>query len=130
MIYGMGRGLQPNSDQLPKLAALSKQLGAGVYFGKGLNRYLNVHIDDLVACTCWLWIELPEALSFCAVLVLEIETAAFGYPRHALTATAMAFVAFERPGSDVVGSCQNVPQTRLKGASTQSWSGPISSEWD
>src|SRR5580704_14255818 len=41
MIYGMGRGLQPDSDQLPKLTALSKQLGAGVYFGKGLNRYSN-----------------------------------------------------------------------------------------
>ena len=48
MIYGVGRGLQPDSDQLPKLMALSKQLGAGVYFGKGLNRYSNVHIDDLV----------------------------------------------------------------------------------
>ena len=48
MIYGTGRGMQPNSDQLPKLIALSKQLGAGVYFGKGLNRYSNVHIDDLV----------------------------------------------------------------------------------
>lgn len=48
MIYGMGRGLQPDSDQLPKLMALSKQLGAGVYFGRGLNRYSNVHIDDLV----------------------------------------------------------------------------------
>ena len=49
MIYGVGRGLQPDSDQLPKLAALSKQIGAGVYFGKGLNRYSNVHIDDLVS---------------------------------------------------------------------------------
>jgi nucleoside-diphosphate-sugar epimerase len=48
MIYGKGRGLQPNSDQLPKLIAVSKQAGAGVYFGKGLNRYSNVHIDDLV----------------------------------------------------------------------------------
>jgi nucleoside-diphosphate-sugar epimerase len=48
MIYGTGRGIQPDSDQLPKLIALSKQLGAGVYFGKGLNRYSNVHIDDLV----------------------------------------------------------------------------------
>jgi len=48
MIYGKGRGLQPDSDQLPKLMTLSKQLGAGVYFGKGLNRYSNVHIDDLV----------------------------------------------------------------------------------
>jgi nucleoside-diphosphate-sugar epimerase len=48
MIYGNGRGLQPDSDQLPKLIALSKQVGAGVYFGKDLNRYSNVHIDDLV----------------------------------------------------------------------------------
>ncbi len=48
MIYGKGRGLQPDSDQLPKIIALSKQAGAGVYFGKGLNRYSNVHIDDLV----------------------------------------------------------------------------------
>jgi nucleoside-diphosphate-sugar epimerase len=48
MIYGTGRGLQPDSDQLPKLMAVSKQMGAGVYFGKGLNRYSNVHIDDLV----------------------------------------------------------------------------------
>ena len=48
MIYGKGRGLQPNSDQLPKLIAVSQQAGAGVYFGKGLNRYSNVHIDDLV----------------------------------------------------------------------------------
>jgi nucleoside-diphosphate-sugar epimerase len=48
MIYGKGRGLQPDSDQLPKLIALSKKVGAGVYFGKGLNRYSNVHIDDLV----------------------------------------------------------------------------------
>ena len=48
MMYEKGRGLQPGSDQLPKLIALSKQLGAGVYFGKGLNRYSNVHIDDLV----------------------------------------------------------------------------------
>jgi nucleoside-diphosphate-sugar epimerase len=48
MIYGKGHGLQPDSDQLPKIIALSKQVGAGVYFGKGLNRYSNVHIDDLV----------------------------------------------------------------------------------
>jgi nucleoside-diphosphate-sugar epimerase len=48
MIYGVGRGLQPDSDQIPKLIKLSKQIGAGVYFGKGFNRYSNVHIDDLI----------------------------------------------------------------------------------
>ena len=48
MIYGQGLGLQKDSDQIPKLAAFSKQVGAGVYFGKGLNRYSNVFISDLV----------------------------------------------------------------------------------
>lgn len=48
MIYGTGRGPKLDSDQIPKLVALSKSIGAGVYFGRGLNRYSNVHIDDLV----------------------------------------------------------------------------------
>ncbi|KAA0087021.1 NAD-dependent epimerase/dehydratase family protein [Mycolicibacterium sp. P9-64] len=48
MVYGTGRGLAPDSDQIPQLIALSRKLGAGAYFGKGLNRYSNVHIDDLV----------------------------------------------------------------------------------
>ncbi|WP_020201649.1 NAD-dependent epimerase/dehydratase family protein [Cupriavidus sp. WS] len=48
MVYGAGRGIQADSDQIPKLVALSRQAGAGVYFGQGLNRYSNVHIDDLV----------------------------------------------------------------------------------
>lgn len=48
MIYGEGRGLHADSEQIPKLIALSRQVGTGVYFGKGLNRYSNVHIDDLV----------------------------------------------------------------------------------
>lgn len=48
MVYGKGLGLQPDSDQIPKLMAVSKQVGAGVYFGKGLNRYSNVFIRDLV----------------------------------------------------------------------------------
>ncbi|MFZ4928104.1 NAD-dependent epimerase/dehydratase family protein [Chryseobacterium sp. Mn2064] len=47
MVYGKGKGLQPDSDQIPKLIGFSKQEGAGLYFGKGLNRYSNVFIDDL-----------------------------------------------------------------------------------
>jgi nucleoside-diphosphate-sugar epimerase len=48
MVYGTGRGMHPDSEQIPQLIALSRQLGAGVLFGKGLNRYSNVHIDYLV----------------------------------------------------------------------------------
>jgi nucleoside-diphosphate-sugar epimerase len=47
LVYGEGLGLQPDSDQIPKLMAVSRQLGAGAYFGAGLNRYSNVHIEDL-----------------------------------------------------------------------------------
>ncbi len=47
MVYGEGKGLQPDSDQIPKLINFSKKEGAGLYFGKGLNRYSNVYIDDL-----------------------------------------------------------------------------------
>ncbi len=48
MIYGRGRGLHKESEQIPAIIRLSKQLGAAAYFGKGLNRYSNVHLDDLV----------------------------------------------------------------------------------
>ncbi len=48
MIYGDGKGIQTNSDQIPKLIDIAKHVGAGVYFGKGLNRYSNVYIDDLI----------------------------------------------------------------------------------
>ena len=48
MLYGTGRGLKPDDEQIPRLIALSKQLGGSVYIRKGLNRYSNVHIDDLV----------------------------------------------------------------------------------
>jgi nucleoside-diphosphate-sugar epimerase len=46
-IYGGGRGLKKESDQIPKLIRKSKERGAGVYIGQGINRWSNVHIDDL-----------------------------------------------------------------------------------
>ncbi|MBS0363144.1 MAG: NAD-dependent epimerase/dehydratase family protein [Proteobacteria bacterium] len=47
-IYGEGLGLEKDSDQIPKLMSLSERQGAGLYLGRGLNRYSNVHIRDLV----------------------------------------------------------------------------------
>jgi nucleoside-diphosphate-sugar epimerase len=49
MVYGTGRGIQPESDQIPKLTRYSRERGAGLYIGKGLNRWSNVYIDDLVS---------------------------------------------------------------------------------
>jgi nucleoside-diphosphate-sugar epimerase len=48
MVYGTGRGLHQESDQVPKLTQRSKERGAGLYIGKGINRWSNVYIDDLV----------------------------------------------------------------------------------
>lgn len=48
MIYGNSLGLNVGSDQLPVVFRKSKELSAGVHIGKGLNRWSNVHIEDLV----------------------------------------------------------------------------------
>lgn len=47
MIYGNSLGLPTESDQLPKLIRKSREMGAGVHVGKGVNRWSNVHITDL-----------------------------------------------------------------------------------
>ena len=48
MIYGNGLGLSTESNQIPRLIHKAKEKGGGVYIGKGLNRWSNVHIKDLV----------------------------------------------------------------------------------
>jgi nucleoside-diphosphate-sugar epimerase len=48
MIYGTGRGLQKDSDQIPKLMGRSSACRIGVHIGKGLNRWSNVYIDDMI----------------------------------------------------------------------------------
>jgi nucleoside-diphosphate-sugar epimerase len=47
MVYGKGIGLKKDSIQLPALIGFSKEKGHGVYFGKGANRWSNLHIEDL-----------------------------------------------------------------------------------
>lgn len=47
MVYGTGLGLKKDSIQIPALINFSKEKGFGVYFGKGENRWSNLHIEDL-----------------------------------------------------------------------------------
>lgn len=49
LIYGRGRGLNPNSIQIPFLIAEGRKRGAIPLVGRGLNIWSNVHIDDVVA---------------------------------------------------------------------------------
>ena len=47
-IYGVGRGLKPDSVQIPFLAANARKQGVVQIVGAGLNVWSNVHIDDVV----------------------------------------------------------------------------------
>lgn len=48
MVYGRGRGLHPDSIQVPLLIEYAKETGTARYIGRGDNVWSNVHIDDLV----------------------------------------------------------------------------------
>jgi nucleoside-diphosphate-sugar epimerase len=48
MIYGTGLGLQKNSDQIPKLTEIANRTRSGRCVGRGLNRWSNVFIRDLL----------------------------------------------------------------------------------
>lgn len=48
LIYGRGRGLNPNSLQIPRLIELAKKYGIARHVGAGLNVWSHVHIDDVV----------------------------------------------------------------------------------
>jgi len=49
MIYGTGTGLSPDSVQIPPLVKQARKSGVVRIVGKGVNRWSNVHIDDVVA---------------------------------------------------------------------------------
>jgi nucleoside-diphosphate-sugar epimerase len=49
LIYGVGKGLNPHSVQIPFLVANARERGTVQIVGEGLNVWSNVHIDDVVA---------------------------------------------------------------------------------
>jgi nucleoside-diphosphate-sugar epimerase len=48
LIYGVGKGLNPYSVQIPFLVANARERGSVQIVGAGLNVWSNVHIDDIV----------------------------------------------------------------------------------
>src|SRR5487761_1960343 len=48
LIYGLGRGLEPHSMQVPLLIGLAGKRGCAAHAGPGENIWSNVHIVDLV----------------------------------------------------------------------------------
>jgi nucleoside-diphosphate-sugar epimerase len=49
LIYGVGRGLNPSSVQVPFLVSNAREHGVVQTVGSGANVWSNVHIDDVVA---------------------------------------------------------------------------------
>jgi nucleoside-diphosphate-sugar epimerase len=47
LIYGVGKGLNPHSVQVPFLVANARERGMVQIVGDGLNVWSNVHIDDV-----------------------------------------------------------------------------------
>lgn len=48
LIYGVGKGLNPNSIQIPFLVNEARKSGVARVVGQGLNCWSTVHIEDLV----------------------------------------------------------------------------------
>jgi nucleoside-diphosphate-sugar epimerase len=48
LVYGVGRGLNPKSIQIPFLTENAQKQGVVQIVGAGLNVWSNIHIDDLV----------------------------------------------------------------------------------
>lgn len=66
LIYGTGLGAEPESAQLPRLAALARETGVARHIGRGLNVWSTVHIAD-AADLYLLALEQAPAGSFCFV---------------------------------------------------------------
>ncbi|SEG91519.1 Nucleoside-diphosphate-sugar epimerase [Thermomonospora echinospora] len=47
MIYGTGKGLNPDSVQVPRLVATARRSGVTRHIGPGENIWSNVHLDDM-----------------------------------------------------------------------------------
>ena len=66
LIYGTGLGAEPDSAQLPRLAAEARKTGVARHIGRGLNVWSTVHIAD-VADLYLLALDRAPAGTFCFV---------------------------------------------------------------
>ncbi|WP_251035433.1 NAD-dependent epimerase/dehydratase family protein [Paenibacillus sp. ISL-20] len=86
MIYGDALGLPAESAQLPQIIRKSREMGAGVHVGQGVNRWSNVHIKDLAQLYLLALKRAPSASYFFAENgedsfrdIAEVVSAALGY---------------------------------------------------
>jgi nucleoside-diphosphate-sugar epimerase len=123
LIYGRGRGLHPDSIQVPWLIALAKKYGVAKHIGSGENRWSNVHIDDLVALYLLAIEKAPAGAFYFAENgensmreICEAVSRSLGFdgPTQAMTPAEAAAEWGEGAANDTMGSNSRVRAKRAR----------------
>jgi nucleoside-diphosphate-sugar epimerase len=123
LIYGHGRGLNPDSMQVPWLIALAKKRGVAKHIGFGQNRWSNVHIDDLVTLYALALEKAPAGAFYFAengensmreVCEAISRMLGFGGRTQSMTVEEAAAEWGEGPANDTMGSNSRVRAKRAR----------------
>jgi nucleoside-diphosphate-sugar epimerase len=123
LIYGRGRGLNPDSIQVPWLIALAKKRGRPAHIGPGENRWSNVHIDDTLDLYLLALAEAPAGAAYFAENgenSMREVAAAIGHMlgqdggTDAITVEEAAAEWGEGPAKDTMGSNSRVRARRAR----------------
>jgi nucleoside-diphosphate-sugar epimerase len=105
LVYGVGRGLNPKSIQIPFLTENAQKQGAVQIVGAGLNVWSNIHIDDVVDLYVLALSKAPAGAFYFA----ENGEASFEQIGSAI-ATRLGFSNVETLNPDVAAQLWGVPR--------------------
>lgn len=105
LVYGVGRGLNPKSIQIPFLTENAQKQGVVQIVGAGLNVWSNIHIDDLVDLYVLALTKAPSGSFYFA----ENGETSFEQIGSAI-ATRLGFSTVETLNPDVAAQLWGVPR--------------------
>jgi nucleoside-diphosphate-sugar epimerase len=105
LVYGVGRGLNPKSIQIPFLTENAQKQGVVQIVGAGLNTWSNIHIDDLVDLYVLALSKAPAGAFYFA----ENGEASFEQIGSAI-ATRLGFSNVEALNPDIAAQLWGVPR--------------------
>ena len=105
LVYGVGRGLNPKSIQIPFLTENAQKQGVVQIVGAGLNVWSNIHIDDLVDLYVLALTKAPSGSFYFA----ENGETSFEQIGSAI-ATRLGFSTIETLNPDVAAQLWGVPR--------------------
>ena len=105
LVYGVGRGLNPKSIQIPFLTENAQKQGVVQIVGAGLNTWSNIHIDDMVDLYVLALSKAPAGVFYFA----ENGEASFEQIGKAIAAR-LGFSSVETLNPDVAAQLWGVPR--------------------